>query len=71
MSFGAVWITVNTSALDSCYPFIICHSIKEVYRFSMCLLTSLLSFRGEVCKVSVFLISRLLPSQVEMSLEAH
>lgn len=68
MSFGAVWITVNTSALDCCYPFVTCHLIQEVCRFSVCLLTRLLSFR-EVCKGGVFL--RLLPSQAEMSLEAH
>lgn len=48
MSFGEIWMTVNTIALDSCYPFIICHSIQEVGRFSVCLL-SLLSFKG-VCK---------------------
>lgn len=70
MSFGEIWITVNTSALDSYYPFVICHLIQEVGRFSVCLLASLLSFK-EVCKGGVLLISRLLPNQVEMSLEAH
>lgn len=69
VSLGKIWLTINSSAPDSCYPVSIYCLIKEVYRFSTCLLTSLLSFRGEFCKVIVYFFSGLLPSQDEMSLE--